>query len=232
MSHETLSEQPNYLTECQIQLSAIDVFILTNQPESRAVLCVVPCPICHTWGDMREWRKKWVCHGRVRVSEATRDITSYVCVNQDFTDDLRHRLRGAWRAVEGVDPRTTNNKQATLSSILCMHNVSRFRLRAHTLTVETASWEDGISPGLCALRQKYSKLWTLSGDYSLAHPFLQHQLSVQAVSNFLLQRNKKLFYFMSEILLNAFATNCYRLYAISLYAGDRIYSGSLGDVAT
>eukprot|EP00983_Pelagomonas_calceolata_P040606 1137687-Pelagomonas_calceolata.AAC.3 len=27
-----------------------------------------------------------------------------------------------------------------------MQNVSRFRLRAHTLTVETASWEDGISP--------------------------------------------------------------------------------------
>eukprot|EP00983_Pelagomonas_calceolata_P133397 1161961-Pelagomonas_calceolata.AAC.6 len=32
---------------------------------------------------------------------------------QDFTDDLRHRLRGAWRVVEGVDPRTTNNKLAT-----------------------------------------------------------------------------------------------------------------------
>eukprot|EP00983_Pelagomonas_calceolata_P078287 1154211-Pelagomonas_calceolata.AAC.1 len=26
---------------------------------------------------------------------------------QDFTDDLRHRLRGAWRAVEGVDPGET-----------------------------------------------------------------------------------------------------------------------------
>eukprot|EP00983_Pelagomonas_calceolata_P039491 1137209-Pelagomonas_calceolata.AAC.2 len=25
---------------------------------------------------------------------------------QDFTDDLRHRLRGAWRAIEGVDLRT------------------------------------------------------------------------------------------------------------------------------
>eukprot|EP00983_Pelagomonas_calceolata_P087950 1157082-Pelagomonas_calceolata.AAC.1 len=31
----------------------------------------------------------------------------------DFTDDVRHRLRGAWRAVERVDPRTTNNKLAT-----------------------------------------------------------------------------------------------------------------------
>eukprot|EP00983_Pelagomonas_calceolata_P023564 742720-Pelagomonas_calceolata.AAC.1 len=59
--------------------------------------------------------------------------------------------------------------------------------------------------GLCALRQKDSELfWTLSGDFSpaAAHPFLslQHQLSVQAVSNFLLQHNKKLFYFMYELL--------------------------------
>eukprot|EP00983_Pelagomonas_calceolata_P060351 1146328-Pelagomonas_calceolata.AAC.1 len=27
---------------------------------------------------------------------------------QEFTDDLRHRLHGARRAVEGVDPQTTN----------------------------------------------------------------------------------------------------------------------------
>eukprot|EP00983_Pelagomonas_calceolata_P023504 740134-Pelagomonas_calceolata.AAC.1 len=102
-----------------------------------------------------------------------------------------------------------------------MQNVNRFRLRAHSLIVETASWEDGNPPvcdrcscgqiqdeahvlfmcryeGLCALRQKYSKFfWTLSGDSSPAHPFFLHQPSVQAVSNFLLQSNKKLFYFMS-----------------------------------
>eukprot|EP00983_Pelagomonas_calceolata_P076078 1153270-Pelagomonas_calceolata.AAC.1 len=105
-----------------------------------------------------------------------------------------------------------------------IQNVSRFRLRAHSLTVETVSWEDGISPvcdrcscgqiqdeahvlfmcryeGLCALRQKYSEIfWTLSGNFSPAHPFLQHQPSVQALSNFLLQCNKQLIYFMSELL--------------------------------
>eukprot|EP00983_Pelagomonas_calceolata_P115421 1160196-Pelagomonas_calceolata.AAC.3 len=44
--------------------------------------------------------------------------------------------------------------------------------------------------GLCALRRKYSKLfWTPSGDFS---PLLRQQLSVQAVSNFLLRHNKKL----------------------------------------
>eukprot|EP00983_Pelagomonas_calceolata_P069616 1150437-Pelagomonas_calceolata.AAC.3 len=53
--------------------------------------------------------------------------------------------------------------------------------------------------GLCALRQKYSEL-LFTGYSSPAHPFLQHQLSVQTVSNFLSQRKKKLFYFMSELL--------------------------------
>eukprot|EP00983_Pelagomonas_calceolata_P002241 75777-Pelagomonas_calceolata.AAC.1 len=90
---------------------------------------------------------------------------------QDFSDDLRHRLHGAWRAVEGVNPRRTNNKLATYQAFFAlpfdqnvrkpiqlpghlhlelpqhvMQNVSRFSLRAPTLNVETASWEDGISP--------------------------------------------------------------------------------------
>eukprot|EP00983_Pelagomonas_calceolata_P022935 721091-Pelagomonas_calceolata.AAC.4 len=51
--------------------------------------------------------------------------------------------------------------------------------------------------GLCALRQSTPSYF---GDFSPAHSFLQHQLSVQAASNFLLQHNKKLFYFMSELL--------------------------------
>eukprot|EP00983_Pelagomonas_calceolata_P059432 1145914-Pelagomonas_calceolata.AAC.5 len=42
--------------------------------------------------------------------------------------------------------------------------------------------------------------WILSGVFSPAHPFLQHQLSVQAVYDFLMQCNKKLLYFMSELL--------------------------------
>eukprot|EP00983_Pelagomonas_calceolata_P031848 999257-Pelagomonas_calceolata.AAC.1 len=55
--------------------------------------------------------------------------------------------------------------------------------------------------GMSALRQRCSELfWTLSGNFSPAHPFFQQQLSVQAVSNFLSQRNKKLSYFMPEIL--------------------------------
>eukprot|EP00983_Pelagomonas_calceolata_P040116 1137467-Pelagomonas_calceolata.AAC.1 len=101
--------------------------------------------------------------------------------------------------------------------LVVMQNVCRFRLRGHILIVETACRENGILPvcdqcscrqiqdeacvlfmcrceGLSVLRQKYSDLY---GDFSPAHSFLQHQSSVQAVSNFLLRRNKKLFYFMS-----------------------------------
>eukprot|EP00983_Pelagomonas_calceolata_P077354 1153819-Pelagomonas_calceolata.AAC.1 len=124
---------------------------------------------------------------------------------------LLHRLRaGSWAHTVAV------------TSGICAG--SRFRLRAHTLNVEIASWEDGISPmcdqcpcvqiqeeahdlfmcryeGLCALRQKVlQSIWDFIRRFSPAHPFLQHQLSVQAVSNFLLQRNKKLFYFISELL--------------------------------
>eukprot|EP00983_Pelagomonas_calceolata_P012983 414721-Pelagomonas_calceolata.AAC.1 len=76
---------------------------------------------------------------------------------QEFTDDVRHRLRAVWRDVEGVNPRDTYSKLATYQSFFavsfdhnvlasarlprCMHldlsqhvmrNVSRFRLRAHT----------------------------------------------------------------------------------------------------
>eukprot|EP00983_Pelagomonas_calceolata_P052181 1142726-Pelagomonas_calceolata.AAC.1 len=181
---------------------------------------------------------------------------------QDFTDDLRHRLRGVWREVEGVDPREANNKVATYQALIALpfdHNVHKpiqlpgylhLDLSQHvmqngrrkdfglfqtspgdfslacTLNVETVSWEDGISPmcnrcscgqvqdeahaffkfmcrydGLCALRQKYSELFqALPGDFSLHNLFLREQRTVQAVSDFLLQHNRKLFLFMSELL--------------------------------
>eukprot|EP00983_Pelagomonas_calceolata_P118675 1160530-Pelagomonas_calceolata.AAC.1 len=86
-----------------------------------------------------------------------------------FTDDLSHRLHGVQRDVEGVDTQETNNKLATYQALFAlpfdhnvcnpirlpgylylnlsqhvMQSVSRFRLRTHTLNVETAPWEDGI----------------------------------------------------------------------------------------
>jgi hypothetical protein len=88
---------------------------------------------------------------------------------QEFTADLKHRMRGVWRDAELVDPNAHNNKLATYHSWLAipfsriermpinvprylhlnlskhvMRNLSRFRLRAHTLKVEAAAWlEDG-----------------------------------------------------------------------------------------
>jgi hypothetical protein len=74
-------------------------------------------------------------------------------------------MRGVWRDAELVDPNTHNNKLATYHSWFAipfsrnermpiyvprylhldlskhvMRNISRFRLRAHTLKVEAAAW--------------------------------------------------------------------------------------------
>ena len=43
--------------------------------------------------------------------------TSFSC--PEFTDDLRHRLRTAWKNVEGLKPQGTNSKLATYQSLLC-----------------------------------------------------------------------------------------------------------------
>eukprot|EP00983_Pelagomonas_calceolata_P017052 535119-Pelagomonas_calceolata.AAC.1 len=71
----------------------------------------------------------------------------------------------------------------------------------HTLPQTASAHSTNSESRLCALRRKYPELfWTLSCKFSPAHPFSQHQLSVQAVYNFLLRRSKKLFCLMSELL--------------------------------
>jgi hypothetical protein len=84
---------------------------------------------------------------------------------QEFTADMKHRMRGVWRDAELVDPNTHNNKLATYHSWFAipfyrsermpidlqrylhldlskhvMRNISKFRLHAHTLKVEAAAW--------------------------------------------------------------------------------------------
>jgi len=88
---------------------------------------------------------------------------------QEFTADFKHRMRGVWRDAELVDPNTHNNKLATYHSWFAipfsrnkrmpinvprylhldlfkhvMRNISRFRLRAHTLKVEAAAWHEMV----------------------------------------------------------------------------------------
>eukprot|EP00983_Pelagomonas_calceolata_P053774 1143424-Pelagomonas_calceolata.AAC.1 len=85
-----------------------------------------------------------------------------------------------------------------------MRNVSRFRLRAHTLKVEIAAWDTGnalLDADVCALKRKYAYLFNCfsGGDFSMEQPFLQ-QASVQDVSDFLLQHNNKPILFVSELM--------------------------------
>ena len=141
---------------------------------------------------------------------------------------MKHRMRGVWRDAEFVEPNTHNNKLAACHSWFAtsfsrkectptiiprylhfdlskhvMRNISRFRLRAHTLKVEAAAWhEDGSCvcdqcPGedehvqnevhaplicqdhrVCELRKHFSFLFTpFLEDFSAAQPFLLRQVN-------------------------------------------------------
>ena len=106
---------------------------------------------------------------------------------QYFTANLKHRMRGVWRDAELVDPNTHNNKLATYHSWFAipfsrnehmpinvpqflhldlfkhvMRNISRFRLRAHTLKVEAAAWlEDVWFSHMWAILMSWCR-WTCS----------------------------------------------------------------------
>jgi len=105
-----------------------------------------------------------------------------------------------------------------ISILICpnmLHNISRFRLCAHTLKVEAAAWlEDGSCvcdqcPGedehvqnkvhallfcqdhrVCELRKHFFFLFTpFYEDFSAAQPFLLQQVNNQLVHDFLSQQN-------------------------------------------
>jgi len=166
---------------------------------------------------------------------------------------LKHRMRGVWRDAELVDPNTHNNKLATYHSWFAipfsrnermpinvprylhldlskhvMRNISRFRLRAHTLL---ESWGSSVAwrwflrmwpmswwrwtcskRGACSfILPRPSSLWaeeTFSllftpffEDFSAAQPFLLQQVNNQLVHDFLSQQNNIiLFLFLSELM--------------------------------
>ena len=106
---------------------------------------------------------------RIGVCIICMSCLNWSCCVHELTADLKHRMTGVWRDAELVDPNTHNNKLATYHSWFAipfsrnermpinvprylhldlskhvMRNISRFRLRAHTLKVEAAAWlEDG-----------------------------------------------------------------------------------------
>jgi len=107
-----------------------------------------------------------------------------------------------------------------------MRNISRFRLRAHTLKIEAAAWLEDDScvcdqcPGedehvqnevhallicqdhrVCELRKHFSFLFTpFFEDFSAAQPFLLQQVNNQLVHDFLSQQNNRLFLILSELM--------------------------------
>eukprot|EP00983_Pelagomonas_calceolata_P056369 1144562-Pelagomonas_calceolata.AAC.3 len=65
---------------------------------------------------------------RQNASRKARDFQGTLISMQNFTDDLRHRLRGVWRDIEGVDPQETNNEMATYQALFALpfdHNVHK-----------------------------------------------------------------------------------------------------------
>jgi len=55
--------------------------------------------------------------------------------------------------------------------------------------------------GLCALRRKYAHLFNqFAGDFSVERPYLTQSVRAQAVSDFLLQYDNSLFFFVSELM--------------------------------
>ena len=112
-------------------------------------------------------------------------------------------------------------------SVQCVvQNISRFRLRAHKLSVETPAWDSGSSPlcdrcdcaqvqdkvhalllcrdvGSCTLRRKYAHLISQFAD-----GFSVPQLAIKphatrnssSVSNFLLRYDNRLVYYVSELM--------------------------------
>ena len=173
---------------------------------------------------------------------------------QEFVADLRFRQQTVWRALEGHDPRNQPDKLTTYQAWFAspfvgnarsaarvprylhldlskhvVRNISRFRLRAHTLKVESGLWQGRNfvcnncdcqdiqdekhvlffckDVRVCGLRQKYAYLFidllaTLQTFAEGYQPYLNmfHQVSNQDVSDFLNQPNNKLFSFLSELM--------------------------------
>jgi len=54
---------------------------------------------------------------------------------------------------------------------------------------------------LCALRRKFAHLFSkFAGDFSVERPYLTQPVIAQAVSDFLLRYDNRLFFFVSELM--------------------------------
>ena len=63
--------------------------------------------------------------------------------------------------------------------------------------------------GLCALRRKYAHLFSqFAGDFSVQRPYLTQPVRDQVVSDFLLQYDNSLFFFVSELMDLLLTVSC------------------------
>ena len=164
---------------------------------------------------------------------------------QDFTDNLRLRIRGAWNTVDDACSRSSVSLYKDFFGVPfdkdvrapvwlphymyqdhskhVMRNVSRFRLRAHTLLVDRAIWSrDACSPicdkcdlqevqdeahvlfrctcpDICQLRRKYAPLFQHTAHLSPSTACVQF-VNKTMMYDFLSQANYKLSRFVSELM--------------------------------
>jgi hypothetical protein len=96
-----------------------------GQLSSFSIVCLIPIvTLCGGWSQLQPrssacWTAQLLsafqglrgCELYVRAVQTGHAITM-----QEFTADLKHRMRGVWRDAELVDPKTHNNKLATYHS--------------------------------------------------------------------------------------------------------------------
>ncbi len=171
---------------------------------------------------------------------------------QDLVVDLRERLRAVCRELDGADPRTHTQKLATYHAWMALplkpsnvrgpshvllrylelelsrhvlRNIARFCLRAHTLRVETGSWQSHnricdkcdlhdvqdkkhvlflcLCLEMCYLRRRFEEQFadfagrTHIGDTGA---FYFDNIGAEDVKLFLLKQTYKSFLFLSETM--------------------------------
>ena len=189
--------------------------------------------------------------GKMNFEQAVKDM-HHVDL-KDLVPDLRERHVRVWRGVARLDPCATSDKLASYEHWMALplhsrsmssamlsvpkylflnlsrhvqRNVSCFRLRAHRLAVETASWSnDGQSvcscgcverqdekhvllscrfPHVCALRENYSDLFggfsSLSPGTGASYAESSRAVPDYYIFQFMNQCNNRIYSFISDLL--------------------------------
>ena len=182
-------------------------------------------PICfqHFTADLRQRvRAVWQDTASVDPLTGNNKLATYrAWFATPFADDLRAGVHAYAR--NGGAPLVLPRHLFLDIPKQVMRNVNRFRLRAHTLKVESVAWTGGSDvcdkcscqqtqhevhalffcqdPTICALRVKYSYLFSpYFSDFSVARPYLLDVVPNQRIFHFLSQRHNKFLFFISDLM--------------------------------